>query len=258
MSNLTKRVITGIFLIIFIYCMIFINRLFLLIGLLLLSNISIYELLNVLGNMKYRSRSYLTYVFNTIFLLISEFLDMNYIFPIFTIYIFIMFIIVVLNEEFEFEELLTNTFTSVYITFPYSYLLLIKDERWILYAFALPALTDTFAYFVGMFFGKNKLIERLSPKKTIEGAIGGLIGGLMFTFIFLLYFNIDHSPIIYVIAAILSVVSQIGDLFASYIKRKANVKDYGNILIGHGGIMDRFDSLLLVAPIVFILVNYLR
>lgn len=258
MSNLLKRVVTGIALIALVLSMIFINRVFFLIGIILFSNTAIYEMLNALSKMNYGTRHVSAYIFNTIFIISAEYYDFAFIFPLFTIYIFSLFVYIVLDESFNFNEMLTNTFVSLYITLPYTYLVLLNDPKWVLFAFALPAFTDTFAYFVGMFIGKNKLIERLSPKKTIEGAIGGLVGALIFTFIFTTYFNLDHRFIMYFAAIIFSMVSQIGDLFASYIKRTAKIKDYGTVLVGHGGIMDRFDSLLLVAPLIYILVNFLR
>lgn len=258
MSNLLKRVMTALVLLVFIVGIIFINRTLLILGLVTISNIAIYELLNALKKINYNTKHYLAYLFNTVFLVSIEFLAFEYIFPIFTIYMICLFIFIVLDENFNFNEMLANAFVAIYVSFPYAFLLLLKNPKWVFYAFAIPAATDTFAYFFGMFFGKHKLIERLSPKKTVEGAIGGVIGGIAFTFLFIHLFNLNHSLVAYLASIGFSIVSQIGDLFASYIKRIANIKDYGNILIGHGGIMDRFDSLLLVAPLVYILVNYLR
>lgn len=102
------------------------------------------------------------------------------------------------------------------------------------------------------------MIERLSPKKTVEGAFGGILGGIVFTYIFINIFNLNQDLFLYGFAIIFSIFSQIGDLFASLIKRKAGIKDYGSILIGHGGIMDRFDSLLFVAPLVYVMIINLR
>lgn len=125
---------------------------------------------------------------------------------------------------------------------------------------------DIMAYFTGYFFGKHKLAPTLSPKKTIEGAIGGVVGSVVFTWLFMwLYclikpiiegtaisYSMDtgHFITIGAIAAVGSLVGMVGDLFASAIKRQAGIKDYGNIMPGHGGVLDRFDSVLLVAPLV--------
>ncbi len=111
---------------------------------------------------------------------------------------------------------------------------------------------DTFAYFVGTLIGKHKLVEKLSPKKTIEGSVGGIIFSLLAC---LLYGHILQTMrgmtpnylVLAVCGVLLSVVSQVGDLFASLIKRECGAKDYGRIFPGHGGVMDRFDSILAVA-----------
>ncbi len=111
---------------------------------------------------------------------------------------------------------------------------------------------DIFAYFVGTLIGKHKLVEKLSPKKTIEGSVGGIVFSLLSCLLygFILQTARDMAPnylVLAVCGVLLSVVSQVGDLFASLIKREYGVKDYGTIFPGHGGVMDRFDSVLAVA-----------
>ena len=120
--------------------------------------------------------------------------------------------------------------------------------------------TDTFAYFTGVFFGKYKLCPEISPKKTIEGSVGGTVGciALLMTYGLLLEktFMVDVSYTkLAVLGVIVSPVSQIGDLTASIIKRKFGIKDYGNLFPGHGGILDRLDSVIAVAPLVYIYLN---
>ncbi len=126
---------------------------------------------------------------------------------------------------------------------------------------------DSFAYFAGRLFGKRKLSPNISPNKTVEGAIGGVIGsvilGQVVTYVFLLFskniliftmsdFNLRFNLSIAVICALGAIFGIIGDLFASLIKRVCDVKDYGNIFPGHGGIMDRFDSVTFTMPFVAI------
>ena len=117
---------------------------------------------------------------------------------------------------------------------------------------------DTFAYFVGKFFGKHKLIPEISPKKTIEGSIGGMaftVGAFaLYALIVNSAFDTNLSYVkLCIIGLVLSVVSQIGDLIASSVKRQNDIKDYGNLFPGHGGVLDRFDSVMLTAPTLFIL-----
>ncbi|WP_203636300.1 phosphatidate cytidylyltransferase [Thermobrachium celere] len=128
-----------------------------------------------------------------------------------------------------------------------------NGHRLIWIVFIIAWCCDTFAYFTGMAFGKRKLCPEVSPKKTIEGSIGGILGSIIGLFIWK-YFNrtIDVTYIeLIILGAFGAIVSQIGDLSASLIKRYVGIKDYGNIMPGHGGILDRFDSILYVIPIVY-------
>lgn len=127
-------------------------------------------------------------------------------------------------------------------------------------------LADSGAYFVGTFMGKNKLCPEISPKKTVEGFVGGIfITGLLFMLI-----NFGYSKIlphftdytvsvnyfeVCILGMILAVVGTLGDLSASVLKRQCGIKDYGNIMPGHGGLMDRFDSVVFVAPFLYAFVS---
>ncbi len=118
--------------------------------------------------------------------------------------------------------------------------------------------SDMSAYFTGMLFGRHKLIPEISPKKTVEGAIGGVVCAtlLMLLYGYIVSVTTDYEPNYIVLAfcgLLLSAVSQVGDLVASLIKREHGVKDYGNIFPGHGGVMDRFDSILSIATILMII-----
>lgn len=139
----------------------------------------------------------------------------------------------------------------------------------------VPILTDTMAYFVGITFKGPKLCPTISPKKTISGAIGGVLGGILGAMIVFVLFDYTHcmsvfnnvgmlsltdslvkSGIIYaVIGLVGGVICELGDLGASSIKRKAGIKDFGKIFPGHGGIMDRLDSILFMLPIVYVTVS---
>ncbi|MGZ8557484.1 MAG: phosphatidate cytidylyltransferase [Chitinophagaceae bacterium] len=111
--------------------------------------------------------------------------------------------------------------------------------------------SDTGAYFVGKYFGKRRLFKRISPNKTWEGSLGGLISALSVAYVISLFFSTLASTHWMVIALIIVVAGTFGDLIKSLMKRSLNLKDSGNILPGHGGILDRFDSLLGSAPFVF-------
>ena len=111
--------------------------------------------------------------------------------------------------------------------------------------------TDIFAYFTGFAIGKHKLCPNLSPKKTIEGAVGGTIGSAVCCALFGYFVMPEIWVHCLAIGLIGAVLSQCGDLTASLYKRKMGIKDYGNLIPGHGGIMDRFDSVLFTAPVVY-------
>lgn len=124
----------------------------------------------------------------------------------------------------------------------FSYLLLVVVSTWT---------TDTFAYFTGMNFGRRKLAPALSPKKSIEGAVGGVVGSIAAS-VLLGHFAGQLAVYHYVILGLLiGTIGQVGDLVESAFKRMAGVKDSGDLIPGHGGILDRFDSLLMTAPVVF-------
>lgn len=121
--------------------------------------------------------------------------------------------------------------------------------------------TDVFAYLIGKYFGKHKF-SQVSPKKSIEGCIAGAIGAIILVigYTYLINQNTDLSYsylYVAVMGLILSILGQLGDFAASAIKRYVGVKDYGNIIPGHGGIIDRIDSLLFIAPFAYILLRIL-
>ena len=150
---------------------------------------------------------------------------------------------------------------AIYVTVTFTSIVLLRDTAYgaslYLLAFLGPWVSDSAAYFCGFALGKHKLIPDVSPKKTVEGAVGGAV----FTAIaFVLYGALVLKPepaaapyvTLAVIGFAVSVISQIGDLIASLVKRKYGIKDYGKLFPGHGGVMDRFDSVLATAPILLI------
>ncbi|MBQ8056892.1 MAG: phosphatidate cytidylyltransferase [Ruminococcus sp.] len=154
--------------------------------------------------------------------------------------------------------LLTLSMTSFTLTAcnPIGY-----SSFWIVLTLGVPWLSDSGAYFAGVFLGKHKLCPEISPKKTVEGAFGGLISGtlgsLLIGLVFLLIYKdvtINFIPLL-IIGFINPIVSIIGDLSFSVIKRSCGIKDFGSIMPGHGGMLDRFDSIILCAPLVFIISN---
>lgn len=129
--------------------------------------------------------------------------------------------------------------------------------RWVLFMLVTIWICDTAAYFVGSAIGKNKLYQRISPNKTVEGAVAGFVFALLTAYFFHLLYIKDLSLMqCLVIGGIVGVMSQIGDLVESVFKRDAGVKDTSGILPGHGGFLDRFDAPLFVAPLVYFYLKF--
>lgn len=119
-------------------------------------------------------------------------------------------------------------------------------------------ISDTFAYLAGVMLGRHKLAPVLSPKKSVEGSVGGIVGAALFGALFGAYLDStlgqeQYVMILAVVGGVGSVISQVGDLAASAVKRNHEIKDYGNLIPGHGGIMDRFDSVIFTAPMIYAL-----
>jgi len=129
---------------------------------------------------------------------------------------------------------------------------------WIVFCLAIPWLADSAAYFAGSYFGKHKLCPEISPHKTVEGAVAGIIAGtlssLLVGFVFkLIYGDVTiYYGVLVLIGFINSIVSIFGDLIFSVMKRSCHIKDFGSIMPGHGGLLDRFDSVLFCIPVVYI------
>lgn len=165
-----------------------------------------------------------------------------------------MIIATTVGHENAVRSFLYSLLAIVYVAIPLMMISITATElyKFVLISFVLIWLNDTGAYLSGRTFGRTKLCERLSPKKTWEGFIGGLALAIVAGYFSHLYLGIEEitgwEMAFY--AAIVSVVGTFGDLFESMIKRTLGVKDSGNIIPGHGGILDRIDSLLAVAPLV--------
>lgn len=177
--------------------------------------------------------------------------------------IVLMFIFVFSYPKYKAGQIMGVFFGFFYVGIMLTYLYQIRILEQGLYLSFLVLICswgcDTCAYCFGKLFGKHKMSPILSPKKSVEGAIGGVLGTAALTAIYSLcmrsVLTISNETIIFVsiIAAIAAMVSMVGDLTASAIKRNFDIKDYGKIIPGHGGVMDRFDSVIITAPIIYYL-----
>lgn len=190
-------------------------------------------------------------------------LFVSLIFALLAVYMFYLFGYAVIKRgAIRFADLSAHLVTTAYIVISFTSLSMLRYIPRGVYLFSLVFVAswvcDVFAYFVGRAIGRHKLIPEVSPKKTVEGAIGGVV---FTTGAFALYGYIvtlldGPSPnyiALLIFGLVLSVVAQFGDLIASLIKREHGIKDYGFIFPGHGGVLDRFDSIIAVAPVLLML-----
>ncbi len=168
-----------------------------------------------------------------------------------------------------FADVALTLFGLIYISMFLSSIYLIRSapsgQFYVWYIIAAAWGSDTFAYFTGMSFGRHQLAPKLSPKKTVEGAVGGVIFGVVLCFIYGMIITnsvqVDRAPMLklsLVIGLVGSISAQIGDLFASSIKRVMGIKDFSSLIPGHGGILDRFDSVIVTAPVVLLLLDLFK
>ena len=160
-----------------------------------------------------------------------------------------------------FKYISCSGFGTVYISLCIAHVALIRflpdGPFWLTMLIAIVAGSDTGAYYAGRAFGRRKLFPQISPKKTVAGGIGGLVAGIATAEALNLLFPGKAEPFpLLIAAALLIVIGIVGDLTESMIKRSVGVKDSGTILFGHGGLLDRVDSLLLTGPVLFYLLHF--
>lgn len=175
--------------------------------------------------------------------------------------IVLMVIYVFTYPKYRSEQIMLAFFGLFYVAFMLSYVYQIRMLPqgaflvWLVFLCSWGC--DTCAYCVGMLFGKHKMAPKLSPKKSIEGAVGGVVGAALLGVLYAYLINrfapgTDADLVQYaVICGVGGMISQVGDLAASAIKRNHDIKDYGKLIPGHGGILDRFDSVIFTAPIIY-------
>ena len=189
----------------------------------------------------------------------------DYLFPIaFGLIALELIVSVFSGEAFGVESAALSGATGVYIAFGFAAVVMLRDLSYGQYiyflTFIIPWVTDTFAYFSGRLFGKHKLIPAVSPKKTVEGSIGGTLFAVILTVLygFVIGQVSEAAPnyiALAVVALVVSLLSQCGDLVMSLVKRRFGIKDYGKLFPGHGGVLDRFDSVVVTAPTLYFLIT---
>lgn len=247
-----QRVISAIVALIIVIPLIIIGSYAYYVGVGILSIMGYYEMLKVRQNEKkidfsVRVITLVAYLFIVLSAFNKKDFNIDYRLLILDLLVCYLPLIVFRAKDYDAEDALVLFAITIFLGMSFNYLIVIRNLNvlYLVYVALATFMSDTFAHFFGTKIGKHKLCPQISPNKTVEGMIGGVAFG---TFISAMYFLtfIDSSAnvtLLFIISMALSIVAEFGDLVFSSIKRKYGVKDYGNIMPGHGGVLDRLDSL---------------
>lgn len=238
----------------------------------LLAVTALYEMFRVLGVVQDLYLTLPPYLFGAIFPLLAFFMMqrgqthfnvLSVLSMSVLLYLFYIFIILIVRYgKVKLENAALVFMTSLYIVASFTSLTVVRYMPGGVWNFGIVFITawvtDVFAYFTGYFFGKHKLSPRISPKKTIEGSLGGTLFSVLVCLLYgwileMLSLASVNYVALALIGLVLSILAQAGDLAASLIKRHYGVKDYGHLMPGHGGVMDRFDSIIAISSVLMIL-----
>ena len=258
-----QRIITAIFAFAFFIPLVIIGGPIFTIGIYLIASIGLYELLRMREIQLFSVEGIVTWLALAVLLMptslaerVTETIGYTKIEMAFAIVLILLIYTVIVKNKFTFDHAAFAVLGVLYVGIGFYYLIETRMSgiQFVLYALMVIWTTDSGAYFIGRKLGKRKLWPEISPNKTIEGFIGGIISAILFACIFQYFYPLTSSYLILIAVTIVaSVIGQLGDLVESALKRHFDVKDSGKILPGHGGILDRFDSLLFVLPLLHFL-----
>ena len=255
------RLISGIVLVILSVLILYFGGMVTLCATVLLSYVGIYELMRVY-KMEDSILAYSAYCVTFFYYLILYLGKNALILPLMIVYLLVVLSIYVLKfPKYHDKDVMGAFFAFFYVSVCLSYVFRLRSLKdggmLIILVFICSWGNDTLAYCTGRLFGKHKMSPVLSPKKSVEGLIGGIVGAGILGLIFGLFFNkfatpLTNAPLWFaLVGAIGAIPAVIGDLAASAIKRNNEIKDYGKLIPGHGGVLDRFDSMIFTAPIIY-------
>lgn len=267
------RVISGVVGAILLVTVVLLGNEVLGVGVFILALIGMHEFYNAVSNAGYKPVRFIGYIACVPLLVIAfksrtanlfnfndSRMSMIYIsMAVFLVLFILLAYIVFLFGRYNLNDISLTVFGMLYIAFLFSFVILTRNLEnghlfiWLVFIGAWA--TDTFAYFTGITIGKTKILPSVSPKKSLEGSIGGVVGCIVAMVVYGIitrnysgYIPLYHYAVIGLLCGMLS---QIGDWAASAIKRYVQIKDFGKIMPGHGGVLDRFDSILFTAPVIY-------
>ncbi|UKJ07834.1 phosphatidate cytidylyltransferase [Solitalea lacus] len=263
MSNLVQRAITGFFFVaVLVFCVVYSG--YSLVALFfLISVLSLYEFYGLIKQGGYNPNKMMGLAFGVILyalIVLRAYTQVSdkYLVLLFPLLFFFFLRELYRKQEKPFENVAITLLGPVYSVIPFVFFISLGFTHGMIYNYELPLgfllllwSNDTFAYLFGRQFGKHRLFERISPKKSWEGFFGGMISAAIISQVIAQYFQTLNSVNWAIVSLIIVCFGTLGDLVESMFKRSLNVKDSGNILPGHGGLLDRFDGLLLAAPFVY-------
>ena len=265
MSDFTKRILSGIAYVVLLIFSILYSKISFLVLFFIIMMFCIYEFTKMI-----QLKSIFPYILGLLGYIFGNILNVEdvpsktifeYVGVILFLTIFSSFVWILFAKKEEIVSHLGKIFlTVIYIVVPFVLMAQIpflnNDFKYastiILGVFILIWSSDTFAYLIGKNFGKIKLLQRISPNKTVEGFVGGMLACFITSYIIAQYFTVLSLTQWTVIAGLVSVFGVLGDLIESMFKRQAGIKDSSNFIPGHGGFLDRFDSVIFAAPFIFI------
>lgn len=280
-SSMKIRIISGIIGLILLFAVVLSGKHILGIGIFILALTGVHEFYNAIEKAGYKPLKIVGYLsclpilliglgvsFDKIYSYVNLFKSIVYFsLGMYVVLVFLFAMIIFLHDRYNLVDIALTLFGAFYVAFLFSFVLLTRNlengNYYIWMVFIGAFVTDTFAYFTGMFFGKTKFLPAISANKTLEGSIGGVLGCTLVMVLYGIFMNqkgpenLNIQLYHFVILGILSgTLSQIGDWAASAIKRYVKIKDYGKIMPGHGGVLDRFDSILFIAPVVYFYISF--
>lgn len=255
MKDLGVRVFSGVLGLLFLIFVIIKGGLFLSFSIFVISAIGLLEFYKAMRAMSYKPIITIGLIGN-IFMFLSTIYSSIGLDLIITLLIILSLAGLLFKKELNLADVGVTILGFIYVPFMLFHISFLDGTKYIWLIFIIAFGTDTFAYFIGSLLGRHKLCPSISPNKSVEGAVGGILGSLILVIVYSIFFKIEPILMMSIMSVIASILSQMGDLVASRMKRLAKIKDFGKLIPGHGGIIDRFDSIIFTSPVIYYFISH--